>query len=75
MKIATLSIAVLLLCACSEKVYDMEYYKTHEAERKATLEACNKNPGEKRNDPNCINAFEAQWRSGKVEGTGAHKAY
>lgn len=75
MKYGAVVLGLVLLAGCSEKVHDMAYYKEHEAERKATLETCNNNPGEKRNDPNCINAFEAQWRSGKVEGTGANKAY
>lgn len=75
MKCGTALMGLVLLTGCAEKVHDMAYYKEHEAERKAMLEACSNNPGEKRNDPNCINAGEAQWRSGKVEGTGADKAY
>lgn len=60
-------LAVLLLCIfCSvafaegsQEVMGVEWYKTHPEERKMMLARCNDNPGELRNDPNCINAKRA----------------
>jgi hypothetical protein len=51
--------ALTALTACSEKVYDVEYYLQHVEERKAKIEQCKNNPGEMANNPNCKNAAAA----------------
>lgn len=52
-------LATVLLTACGEKIYDLEYYKTHEKERKAQMEKCKSNPGKYKDNANCLNAFTA----------------
>lgn len=41
-------------------VHDVEWFKTHDDERQATLEECANNPGELKDTPNCSNALEAE---------------
>ena len=41
-------------------VQTVDWYKTHNDERKATLEGCANNPGELKGTPNCENALEAE---------------
>jgi hypothetical protein len=41
-------------------VHDVEWFKTHNNERQATLEECANNPGELKDTPNCSNALEAE---------------
>ena len=53
-------LATILLTACGEKIHDLEYYKTHEKERKAQMEKCKSNPGKYKGNGNCVNAFTAQ---------------
>ena len=53
--------AVSLLAGCKEEaktnqVQTIDWYKSHEKERKELIAKCNNNPGELRDDPNCINA-------------------
>jgi hypothetical protein len=50
---------IFALSACSEPVQTAEWYKEHQAERKAMMEKCANNPGELRGTPNCINAQQA----------------
>jgi len=56
-------------CAKTEPVQTVEWFKTHETERKETLKKCEDNPGELQATPNCINANEARqkliWSSRK----------
>lgn len=40
--------------------HDVEWFKTHDDERKATLTECSNNPGELKDTPNCTNAREAE---------------
>lgn len=51
---------VLGLAGCTkeslEPVQTVEWYKTHEAERIATIQKCTNNPGQLEGTPNCINA-------------------
>jgi hypothetical protein len=42
-----------------DPVHDVQWYKTHEAERKSMLAKCHNNPGQLANTPNCINAETA----------------
>lgn len=56
--------ALSALAGCSEPheeavVQTVEYYKTHDAERKRIVEACGNNPGELAATPNCVNACTA----------------
>lgn len=58
-------IAVLIFMPClaiagPRDVKKVDWYKQHEIERKAVIEACDQNPGELRSDPNCINAKSAR---------------
>lgn len=64
---AVLAAMVLNFTGCGEQeeVKTVDYYKEHEAERKAKIEECKNNPGELRGTPNCINATTAKMHSGK----------
>ena len=42
-----------------DPVHDVQWYKTHEAERKSVLAKCHNNPGQLALTPNCINAEKA----------------
>lgn len=43
----------------SEATQTVDWYKTHDAERKDVLAKCNNNPGEMATTPNCVNALKA----------------
>lgn len=47
------------LAACKAEVRTVDWYMAHDSERIAQLKKCESNPGEQREDPNCINAFKA----------------
>lgn len=51
------------LAGCTKEaldpVQDVEWYKTHEAERKAMLAKCHNNPGQLAITPDCVNAEQA----------------
>ena len=53
----------LSLTACTKEaldpVHDVEWYKTHEGERKDMLTRCHNNPGQLAITPNCVNAEQA----------------
>lgn len=62
----SLLVALLLALLCSpvfaetpQDVKGVKWYQEHPEERKAMLDRCNDNPGQLRNDPNCINAIRA----------------
>ena len=63
MKKLTLFLCVAsVLAGCgegSEPVHLVDWYKSHEAERKAMIAKCESNPGELLATPNCINATRA----------------
>lgn len=42
-----------------DPVHDVQWYKTHDAERKSVLAKCHNNPGQLANTPNCVNAETA----------------
>ncbi|KVX06927.1 hypothetical protein CLH39_18230 [Alcaligenes faecalis] len=52
---------VLTLAACGDNspVQTVDWYKTHDPERKAMIEKCEANPGELAASANCINAKTA----------------
>ncbi|NWN81749.1 MAG: EexN family lipoprotein [Halomonas sp.] len=50
-------------------VKTVDWYKQHEAEREAMLDKCRNNPGELKDDPNCVNAHEAKQASSFGEPT------
>lgn len=51
------------LTSCAKEAWDpahdVEWYKTHEGERKDMLAKCHNNPGQLAITPNCINAEQA----------------
>ncbi len=55
----------LSLTSCTREaldpVQDVQWYKTHEAERKSMLAKCHNNPGQLALTPNCVNAEQA-WK-------------
>ncbi|MDR2220221.1 MAG: EexN family lipoprotein [Methylobacillus sp.] len=60
--IISLMIAVVL-SGCDDffvPTKTVDWYKTHETERKEILARCNNNPGELRDTPDCINAARAE---------------
>ncbi len=61
--IAAVALVSIMLTGCfqeAEPVHDVEWYKTHDAERQAKLKECSNNPGELRDTPNCENAVQAE---------------
>lgn len=57
------TLAIFSLTACDrEETYDVQYYRDNAEIRISTIEECKNNPGELRNNPNCVNALEAEHR-------------
>ena len=55
-----LAVAVILAgCGESAPVRTVDWYKSHDAERKSMILKCEENPGELATTPNCINAKTA----------------
>lgn len=51
----------LSLTACfDEETKTVEFYKTHDVERKKQIKKCRNNPGELTVTPNCINSTKAK---------------
>lgn len=50
-------------CQDSEPMHDVQYYLDHPKERAEKITECGNNPGEKAKEPNCINAFEAEYKA------------
>lgn len=59
---AFVALVGITLGACSKEPKTVEYYKQHEAERRAVLDKYKDNPGKFRDDPDAINALEAATR-------------
>ncbi|MDR2690591.1 MAG: EexN family lipoprotein [Azoarcus sp.] len=61
MKTLSLVAATVLLslsaCDKEEEVHTTDWYAAHNAERHAKIQECKNNPGELKNTPNCINAY------------------
>ncbi|HEU5407041.1 MAG TPA: EexN family lipoprotein [Nitrospira sp.] len=55
----------LSLTSCTREAWDpdqdVQWYKTHETERKSMLAKCHNNPGQLTLTPNCVNAEQA-WK-------------
>lgn len=49
----------LSACGPKEPVQTVDWYKAHEAERKAMVDRCKANAGELDGTPNCVNANDA----------------
>jgi len=59
--VLVLSVLTAALAACSnEPTHDVKFYLEHPQERAAKVADCKNNPGEKRLEPNCKNAMEAE---------------
>lgn len=55
--------AIFSLTACdNEETYDVQYYRDNAEIRSAKIKECKNNPGELKNNPNCVNALEAEHR-------------
>lgn len=65
-KIALIAMVSLALTGCFDKgpdtghVQTVDWYKNHDNERQKMLKTCSDNPGELKDDPNCINAIQAE---------------
>lgn len=61
-KSSILLLAFMLLIGCGEKtpVQTVDWYKSHDIERKAMIEKCKANPGELGESANCVNAQQAE---------------
>lgn len=53
-------LAYLAGCMPAEPTKTVDYYKANPDERRAKLKECANNPGEKRKEPNCVNASQAE---------------
>ncbi|MCA8863500.1 MULTISPECIES: EexN family lipoprotein [unclassified Halomonas] len=65
--LAIIALADLTLTGCFDDAaettlptHDVEWFKSHDDERKTTLTECSNNPGELKDTPNCSNALEAE---------------
>lgn len=58
-------VAALLLggCAPAKEPKSVQYYLEHPEERKTLVAQCKNDPGKYRDDPDCINAETADFRS------------
>ena len=64
-QIALMLLAGIVFTGCSgEPTHDVQYYLNHVPERSAKIADCRNNPGEKRIEPNCVNAREAERQAG-----------
>lgn len=58
---------VALLTACSEEakmeVKTVQWYTEHPQERAAQLKICANNPGQFKDDPNCVNAKQSMFKN------------
>ena len=57
--------AILLLPGCKEEteVKTVQWYTEHPAERQAQMDLCKNNPGQLKDDPNCVNAMQSAIRN------------
>lgn len=53
-------IAVLVIAACSKEPKPVSFYKENHAARKEVLSKLKENPGKYKNDPDVINAVQAE---------------
>lgn len=51
--------AFVIACAPKQSQHTVEYYKSHESERKAKLAECGNDPGALEDEPLCVNARAA----------------
>jgi hypothetical protein len=61
-KLSVFLVMLVALTGCkdeNQEVQTVEWYKTHEVERKAMVTTCEDNPGELAITPNCVNAKAA----------------
>ncbi|WBF16938.1 EexN family lipoprotein [Halomonas elongata] len=62
---AAVALVSVALTGCFDDTPDtgtikpVDWYKAHDAERQVMLEKCGNNPGELKDDSNCINARQA----------------
>lgn len=68
MKVSFIYLAgiLFLVTGCGQDVQSVDYYKAHVDERKAKIKECRNNPGELKDDPNCVNALTAQSQDSKM---------
>lgn len=70
--LATLVVAASILCAgCAPRqaTHDVAYYRAHAQERGQILSDCANDPGSRGQEPDCLNAREAE----RLEGIGSLK--
>ncbi|EGQ9055244.1 EexN family lipoprotein [Vibrio parahaemolyticus] len=59
--LATILIFFLSGCFSSEEqTHDVAWFKSHEKERRSILNKCINNPGELKDNSNCLNAKQAE---------------
>jgi len=61
--------AAIAACGQREPPKSVAYYSEHKAERDARVAVCKNNPGELKNDPDCVNAAAAvmkEWSSSSM---------
>ncbi|MDY3809841.1 EexN family lipoprotein [Desulfovibrio porci] len=53
--------ALLLLSGCKEEkeVKTVQWYTEHPAERQTQIDICKNNPGQLKDEPNCVNAIQS----------------
>lgn len=53
--------AVLLLPGCKgeKEIKTVQWYREHPVERQQQVDICKNNPGQLKDDPNCVNAMQA----------------
>lgn len=57
-------LASIVFTGCGQDVKTVEYYQEHTAERDVKISECMNNPGQAKDDPNCVNAGSAKLHSG-----------
>jgi hypothetical protein len=65
--IVVTSCTVVACAPVPDRVHDVAYYRQHADDRQRQLQECANDPGTRGNDPDCVNAREAE----RMEGIGS----
>lgn len=57
------SIFIISFLGCSEQTKTVDYYLKNKDECELKVQECKNNPGDLKNNPNCVNAMEARYKA------------
>jgi len=62
-KLSFLTICLISFLGCSEQTKTVDYYLKNKDECELKVQECKNNPGDLKNNPNCVNAMEARYKA------------